>query len=310
MATAFQTRTNVQPAGIATWEIRDTGTDQTWYTIPFLRDVKVVEKSLASKSAVGASKPFAVDFEVSGKMMATGDVTNCIGILDDIATQQLDTKVTAVNGTIWDSAGATGDGAGIYWKLVSDSDMDSERYLEVRMDRKVKISDLDAFHTAQSNTETGTDTELAKLESLARADIVPAGITEIGIGSGNYTDYVMKYIRNSKFTAETLTTKDQYGRSVPYAVKVSCEVEAMTADEAASQELTVLDTLQGTDFDLKITFADGITASIDSSACNSAPGTTVEVHNDSDSEDIQYIKVMWDGVFTIANFLATGITWA
>lgn len=310
MATAFQTRGNIQVGGISTWEIRDTGTDQTWYTIPFLKEVKVVERSLAVKSHAGAMKPYGFEWEVSGKMTATGDVTNCIQILEDIATQQLDTKVTAINGTIWDSAGATGDGAGIYWRFVSDGDMDADRYVEFRMDRRVRASDSDAFHTAQSNTETGTDAELAKLESLARNDIVPAGITEIGIGVGNYTDYVMKYLRKTKFVAETLTTKDQYGRSIPYAVKLDVEVEALTADDAASQEITVLDTLQQSDFDLKVTFADGVTASIDSSAANAVPGTTIEVHNDNDMDDIQYIKVMWSGTFTLANFFATGVTWA
>ena len=298
MATALSARANVEGAGIGTWEVRDTGTDQTWYTIPFLREGRVEEKDKFVTDTSGRQRAYAREFVATAKMIATGSAVNCLGILDDIANQTLDLKITSKSNAavLWDSAGATGDGAGLSWKLVSDSDMDDVRYLEVTMDRTYLLSDSDAFHTAQSNTETGTDAELAKLESIAVTDIAPAGVQAVGFGVGNYTDYTISLISNSKFTAETLTVKDQYGRSNAYAVKVDFECEAIGVDQTT--EIPVMDSLsQLSDVDWKITFADGRIASFDSKL-----GISIDLMETADSDDVRRIKFTASGITTLAAF--------
>jgi hypothetical protein len=298
MATALGARANVEIAGISTWEVRDSGTDQTWYTIPFLKNGKVQEEDAFVLDKDGRQRVYARKCTVSGDMIATGSATNCLGILDSIADQLLDFKVTGKAGAIWDSAGATGDGAGLNWELVSDSDMNDVRYLTIIMDRIYLPSESDAFHTAQSNTETGTDAELAKLESIAVTDIAPAGLRAIGFGVGNYTDYTVTHFRNSKFRAKTLSSPDQYGRSIAHAVHVTFEAEVMGVNE--SVEIPAADSLSAlSDVDWKLTFADGRIASFDSLL-----GISLNITNAADSDDIQTMKLMAEGKMTLAAFAA------
>jgi hypothetical protein len=301
---AFGARTDILHGGIATVEVRVSGTNQTWYTLPFLRDVKVVETPLFVSDTRGRNVPYAYKFECTGKCLATGSATNFFPVLDDLTDVLLDAKVVAQNGTIWDTAGATGDGCGFYWRLVSEGDMDAERYLEFRIDRTYLLSDADAFHTAQSNTETGTDAELAKLENLARTDIAPAGISAVAFGVGNVTDYVLSYIRNARFTAETKTTMDQYGRSLAYAVKVDFAVDAMPSLDALTTS-DLLDTLNTALYDVKLTFADGRTAEFNRNATEASDesvGFMVEVHNETDADDIQFLRIVGSGTMTAAKF--------
>lgn len=292
-------RANIKQAGLSSWKVRDAGKTE-FFPLPFLRDGKITEETLFSKDSLGRQMPYAVKIEVSAKMLATSSLVNIVQLLDELGSLNLDHQITAVNGLIIDSAKLTDKYFGFDWKFVSDKDRDGDRHIEIKADRIIKISELDTLHPA-SGSETASVTDatsaLVGLRSLTRSDIVPAGIDKVEFKettAGAY-DNDLGSIRNAKFNADLLTTKDNVGRSVGYAVKVMLEAEAMQASPAAGQELSQLDTLAGQENDWKVTFADGRVAAFDNKL-----GVQFSHTIDKDSEDISFIKVQAEGIVPLS----------
>jgi len=296
------TRSDIKTAGISSIKAKATnaGTgavDAAYYALPFIRDGKIIIKTLFTKDSKGREFPYAVDFEATVQCQATHK-TNMVKVLDVFSSHWIDVKIAGLDGVNYCSEPLAADYVGARWKLVSDKDIDDSRYVEFTFDRRMSLSEFDTFRPASppaDGTPVGGDL-LNALGGLVRADIVASGFSKGEIkatGAGSYDD--LGPFRNGKLECTLQTTKDQLGRSVGYSILVHAEEELLGASEAAQAQLSTIGSREN---DLKFTMVgDGAVLTLDD-----VIGIQWEVHNDKDSDGNTFIKVMGEGYVAPASW--------
>lgn len=296
-------RANIQQSGVSEWAIKDTARPDTGYApIPFLRNGKIEIKTLETKNSKG--QPVAYGYELSGSAQfpAVRTTANFVKLLDSLSTKLIDHRIKLINGQVISSKPSTSapspTGFGVKWKLVSDKDMDGDMYVEISISRRLTFAEYtQILSSVNADTTTAiTGDTFYPFLSLTRADIVPAGIAKIELGAadaGTYLDDIDN-LRNGKFTAELLTTKDSRGQEMGYAVKIEFEADGM---ETAEAELLKWDDIANRANDSKVTFVNGIVCTL-----GSALGISTQFTVDKDSEDIAILKVKGSGIIKVADW--------
>jgi len=294
-------RANVLVAGVASWGISDTTASDTGYSlVPYLREGKVTIQSLSTPNSYG--QPMVYGYELSGsvKFPAIRTAANFIDLLEKLSTDQIEHKITLINGQIISSNPGTStmspSGFGTSWTLTSDKDMDGDMFVEMTISRRLTIAEYTKILTTANAPATGTSTTFTNITTLTRADIVPAGIATVELGAasaGTYADDISN-IRNGKFTAKLLTTKDSHGQDMGYAIQIDFDIECMETLEA---ELLKWDDIVTRANECRITFINGLVVSLPAQL-----GITTTVTVDKDMDDIAVLKVMGSGKILIANW--------
>jgi len=288
-------RSNIKLAAINQWGVSDTTQSDTGYSaIPYLKNAKASIKTLATNNSLGQPMPYAYELSGSAQFPAVRTTANMIKLLDALGTDQIEHRIAFVDGRIISSKPGTSTpsptGFGTKWKLVSDTDMSSEMYVELSIARKLTIAEYTQILTSANAPAFGTSATFTNMTSLTRADIVPAGLKTVGLGAasaGTYAD-VMSNIRSTKFSAELLTTMDSHGQYVGFAIKIDFDVEGMETSEV---ELLKWDDIADRANECQLTWSNGLVCSMPTQL-----GITTEVVVDKDSDDISVIKVSGSGI--------------
>ena len=291
-------RANVLISGIADWKIKLVA-DGLYRTLSNLRTGKVEVKPLETKDSQGRAIQFGYDLAASGQFLAVGTAAHFADLLGTIGTAACSHKISLINGQYVNS-GATSMSPttfGVKWKMISDKDMDDSLYCEFSASRRLTVAEyLLLLASSSSNPADGSNNADALATLLpVHADIVPAGIVQVELGAtgGSLTD-VVSSVRNGKFSAELLTTKDSRGQDIGYAVKVDYSVEGL---ETTSAELIVWEAICARENQCKLTFAGGSTFT------NTATfGITLGVSIDKDSDDVSFLKITGSGIILPAAF--------
>lgn len=288
-------RANIVPSGISSWKLRESGQTEFW-ELPFLKDAKVMEKTLTTPGATGRQHPYAVELTASAKMLAINDLT-IIELFDNLGTLDFDHQITMQSGQTWDTSLLTPGFGGLKWKLVCDANMDDVMHLEVEMDRRFLLTETDALHgtVTTSTPDVGTCDDI---NTLVLTDIGAAGIASVEFGAGSYSN-TMSALNGGSFTAELLTERDSYGRSKGYAIKCDYDVNCFQADDGDVDDLDALALL---DIDTRITLVNSRVFTFDSLL-----GFHSELTYENDMDGTSFIKVQgggiilptsWDGIVT------------
>mgnify|MGYP001283766417 FL=1 len=294
-------RANVLVSGVASWGISDTTAADTGYSlIPYLRNGKITITSLQTNNSYGQPVPYAYELAGSAEFPAMRTAANFLDLLEKLATDQIEHKITLINGQIISSKPGTSTpsptGFGTKWKVVSDKDMDGDMFVEISISRKLTVAEYTQILTTANAPATGTSITFTNITSLTRADIVPAGIASVELGvasAGTYLDDITN-LQNGKFTAELLATKDSHGQDMGFAIKIDFSVDAMETIEA---ELLKWDDIATRANECKITFINGLVLSLPAQL-----GITTQVVIDKDMDGINTLKVSGSGIVLIANW--------
>lgn len=285
-------------SGLSEWAVLSVGSQgDAFYSLGLLRDGQVVAKTITQKDTRGRDHPYAIDLMVSAKMLQT-DKAAVLQILNILGTYQMAQKVTALSGETYTS-GLTKTW-GFKWKLVIDGDVDADRHIEVMADRRLILSHASQYDwddvlaaVPADGTKDGSDV----LTTLVPATCIPAGFVTVemkGVAGGD-TFESAGIIRKAKLTAELLTQQDTTGQSIGYNVKIDVEVEMMQT----STEIAALDTLAANSngIDWRLTAVDGTVFTFTDQL-----GVAWEYHNDKDSDDIAFTKVVGSGIISLSAF--------
>lgn len=285
------TRANIVVSGINTIKLRQSG-DTEFINLPYLRNGKISEKTIETFDSTKRNFAHAVELTVEAEMFAVNDLTNCIELLDSLGSLDYDFQVTAKNGTTWDTSLLTPTLGGLKWTLVCEKDMEDLMFLKLLLDRRYLVSQIDTIHGTPTVGSAGT-AAIANMATLTPADIGVGGIREIALGQGSYTDTATNLV-NSKFTAELLTKKDQYGRSRGYNIKVDYEADCF---QAAAADILDLNVLAAYDIDVRVTLINGRIFTFDSKL-----GFRFDVKHDADSDDTSLIHLAGSGIVNITDW--------
>ena len=284
---------NVQIAGVASWKLK-LSTDTEYHSLSTLRTGKLDIKPLATKDSQGREVQYGYDLAASGQFLGVGTAAKMADLLATIGTSDMAHKIALINGQYINS-GATSMSPttfGVDWKMVSDKDMDDNLYCEFAASRRLTPAEyLLVLASSSINPADGSNTPgdfLYPLESITAADIVPAGVVKIELGATSGLGDVVSNLRNGKFTATLLTTKDARGQARGYAVKVDYECEGLETIEA---ELVKWEAIAARQNFAKLTFACGSTFT-----SAAALGITNTITSDKDSDDVMIIKIIGSGI--------------
>jgi len=253
------TRANIKPGSMATAKARLSGSTE-FVNIPYLRDGQANVKSLHTLGETGRENPHSMEFAASFKSRATKTVANHIELIDSLAGLDVDWQITARDtGVHFDSSLLTPGFFGCRMRFVAEGGYESDRYIEYILDRyllKTEQPTLMGTVTASTPDTNAIDT----LASLTLADIVPAAIRQIEFGEGSYSE-LLANIRKAKFVLETMGDRDDLGRTRSTLAKISLEAECL---QASITEAALLDDYSDDDMDWRVTFCDGLVATMDS----------------------------------------------
>jgi hypothetical protein len=297
-------RSNIKVAGIASWGISSTTASDTGYSlIPYLQNGKVEIKTLQTNNSLGQPVPYGYELSASAQFPAVKTTANFIKILHHLASDQIEHKITLINGQIISSNPGTSTpsptGFGTKWRIVSDKDMDGNMYTEISISRRLTAAEYTQILTTANAPATGTSATFTNFLNLTRADIVPAGISSVALGAasaGTYAD-VISNLRNGKFTAELLCTKDSRGQDMGYAVKVDFDIEGMETAETELYGTVKWEDIVMRANECKITFANTMVISLPTQL-----GITVSVVVDKDSDDIAFLRISGSGIIVASAF--------
>jgi hypothetical protein len=298
-----RTRANIEISGLSSWKIREVGGDgYSPLSQIYLRDGKLAISAMSVNDSFGRNRAgFAWNLEASAKFPVVKTKANLIALLTSLSTLDIEHKILTRSGQYFNSGATSMPSPGNFgtrWRLVSDTDLDSDLYLEVIADCKLTDAQYDLLlASTSSNPADGSASTSAftPLASCTAADIAAAGIASIEVGT-SYADNI-GIIRNGKFTAELITEKSSQGRSYGCGgVKVNVEAEAM---QASASELARYDDVMLAANDWRVTFANGKIF-----AAAAPMGLTASFQHDKDSDGSSYIKVVGAGVMTPTAFVA------
>jgi hypothetical protein len=293
-------RANVLVSGIASWGISDTTASDTGYSlIPYLRNGKITITSLQTNNSYGQPVPYAYELAGSAEFPAMRTAANFLDLLNKLATDQIEHKITLINGQIISSKPGTSTpsptGFGVKWRIVSDKDMDGDMFVEISISRRLTVAEYTQILTTANAPATGTSATFTNILSLTRADIVPAGIASVELGAasaGTYADDITN-LQNGKFVAELLTTKDSRGQDMGFAIKVDFSVDSMETIEA---ELLKWPAITSRANECRITLINGLIYSFPAQL-----GITTQVVVDKDMDGINTLKISGSGIIKIAD---------
>lgn len=287
------TQASIQQAGIASWKVKwgslaGETADDAFYDLGDLADGSFQQRALTVSNSYGRSKPYALEIEASAKMLCTTNAT-AVELLGTMVTGGLTHKITMINGDTF-----FGDW-GTSWRFDSSSDYDGNRFIEMRTDARIltahaSLSDWDAV--IASPTADGTPDDGDTLYAWVNNTYHPAGISSLTIDpiGDNETPGLF---RNGKLVAETLTTKDGQGRSVPYAIKIDCEIEMLQT----LNEYAYMDTQMETLDTWVITMADGAVFTTSSNL-----GIGWELNYVGNLDDLCTIRLIGNGTFKLSEW--------
>lgn len=300
-------RSNVLTAGIKDWAIKNASKPDTGYgDLQFLRTGNIAISTVGPKNQFQQPLGTAFPFKASAQFLATRTEANFISLLGDMCTDLIDHRITLVNGQVISSAPTTSTpsptGFGVNWKLVSDKDLDDAMYVEITADRNLLSSEYTQILTSANadNTAAVSGDTFDNFGSLTRADVVPAGIAQFALGAagaGTYAD-VVQNLRNGKFTAETVSIKDQYQRSIATAIKITLDVEAL---ETVQAELLKWNGIATRNNECKITFANGMVCTLPN-VLGSSYGVNplITYTSNKDMDDAAFIHVQGEGLLPVS----------
>jgi hypothetical protein len=298
--------TNVKTAGIAEWQMGNSSQAELYTPIPYLRNGKVELKPLEVKNVKGMNIQHAYELTMSAEFLATG-TTSLIKKLDTMGAMQVDYIITLTNRQVIDTKSPGGTppsptGLGLEWELVSDKDFDDVMFIRIIANRKITSEEFTSIFVSTNSEDLGDgvgNTPFYGMDSIPRTDIIPAGITKFECSSDtSYADDV-NYLRNGKFNAKLLTTKDSRGQSFGYAVDLSYEFECLEGTEV---EMLKWDAIVKRLNNIKITFPTGITFT-----GASMTNPSMSYMCDKDMDDVAFVKVtgsgrillsQWDGAWS------------
>ena len=291
-------RANVLMGGIADWKIKLVA-DGLYRTLSSLRTGKIDIKPLETKDSQGRAIQYGYDLTGSGQFLAVGTAAHFADLLSTIGTSACSHKIQLINGQYVNSGGTSMDPAtfGVKWKLVSDKDMDDSMYCELTATRRLTAAEyLLVLASSTSNPADGSNsTDILATLLPVRADIVPAGIVKIELGASAGLGDVVTSLRNGKFTAELLTTKDSRGQDIGYAVKIDFSCEGL---ETANAELVSWEAIAARTNFSKLTFAGGSTFT----TATAALGITTGVSVDKDSDEVAVLNITGSGIILPSAF--------
>jgi hypothetical protein len=286
------TQANIQIAGMASWYVRwgshaGETTDEIFVSLGDLADGQFTQRALTVPNSYGRPKVYALEIEASAKMLNTTNAT-AIELLGTLVTGGLQHKITMINGDTF-----SGDW-GTSWRFDSSADYDGNRYIEIRADQRIL--------TAHASLEDWADViDTPPIDGTPNGDVLgawvnntyhPAGISSLTIDPDG-TGETPGIFRNGKLVAETLTTKDGQGRSIPYAIKVDIEIEMLqTLAEYAYMD----DQFAGLD-SWVLTMADGAVATFSSSM-----GIGWELNYTGNMDDLCTIRLMGSGILALSSW--------
>lgn len=289
-------RANILVGGIDTWLVGAYG-DTAVKSLGKLADGRITVNLLTQKNTFGRSVPYGVAYNVTAKMLNTHK-TSVLPYLDNLNTEQLYHDIKTIGGKyLYGEFGTS-------WRFDSSRDYDGYRYIELSANFHTVIADasatdLDNVISSSPNlgvTAGSPGDELYAFDATLEAGHLPAGCSNFQIRNAGETSWeTLGLFRNARVVAESLTTPDNLGRSVIYGVRFSVEAEMMQADE----ELNLLDSVATGSPDFKVTMADGAIFTLADNC-----GVSWEYHNETDSDGIPFIRMVGDGVFTPAAFVA------
>jgi hypothetical protein len=285
---------NVKTAGISAWAIKDaTRPDVGYSTIPYLRNGKVGIKPLEVKDTRVRLYQYAYEVTASAEFLASRTTADFIKLLASLGNNVIDHRITMINGQIFSSAPANSTpsptGFGTEWELISDKDFDDVMFVRITATRKITIAEYTQIITSANVDATAanaSDTFLL-VASLARTDLVPAGITQFECGTSVSYGDVVSNLRNGKFNAKSVSVKESHGMPIVHAIDITFELEGL---ETSETELKVWDNICTRDNYVKLTFAGGATIAL---ALNT--GVTMGYTSDKDMDDIARVDVKGQG---------------
>jgi hypothetical protein len=296
-------RSNIKVAGISEWAIKDTARPDTGYgIIPFLSEGKVEIKTLETANTKGQPIPYGYELMATAKFPAVKTQANFMDLFGDLSSKLIDHRITLVNGQVISSKPGTSTpsptGFGVKWKFTSDKDMDGNQFVEITASRRLTVAEYTQILTsvnADLTAAVAADTFYA-FGSLARTDVVPAGISKVELGAasaGTYLDDIDN-IRNGKFTAELLTTKDSRGQDIGFAIQLNFEIEGL---ETAQAELLKWDDIAIRANECRITFISGAILTMADHV-----GISYAISTDKDTDDVAVIKIKGSGRILITDW--------
>ena len=295
MAVLTPSRANILSAGISSWKVKDTtDSDVAYYAVPQLREGKITIDALSTMDSQKRPIVYAYDLKASVQMFAMRTSANFIKLCDTLLSKLIDYKITMINGQVFSSAATSMSptGFGTELEIVSDKDMNDVMYIQQSISRILTPAEYNYFSTSANAPADGTQTSgdvLYNLSLLTRADVVPAGISEVDFGirgAGTYIDHVTN-LRNGKFNAKSVAVKDARGQSIGYSwdIKFSCEgMETIEAQLQAWKAIAVRDN------EAKVTFINGLVATFPTQI-----GVIPSYASEKDSDDIAMMKISGAG---------------
>lgn len=294
-------KANLKPAALKNLYVKATTSagvaDAAYYALPFIRAGIASIKTFEFLDSVGREYPFAGMLHIEAECTATHK-TNMLKMLDALATNQIDVYGLGVSTQNYFTEGLTPAFAGLKWSFICDGSVDKHRFVKFEFSRGLQTSEFDAVLSLSSPTlgTPATSDVLYALNSLVRADIIPAGFKSVtcsAAGGGGATDN-FGLIRNGKLTMELLVdSTEMYLRAQGYLVHFAYEFEMM---QTANSELIQLDTIATRENDFKITLMDGTVVTLTSQA-----GVTFDHQNNKDSTDIAFTKFLGSGTIPMGS---------
>lgn len=296
-------RGNIFAGSVSEWAIKDSDRPDVGYSvIPFIRAGELTITSIQSNDAQMRPVPFGYDVKCVAQFPGVKTKANMISLLAALGTKTIDHRITTIGGQVLSSKPTVNPlsptGLGVAWKLISNADMDKDMYVELTATRFLTPTEYTNALTSANKDTTAADAAdtFYALNSLTRADIIPAGISKIELGvadAGTYLD-AMTNIRKATFTAELLTQKNSRQMDIGFAVKIDFTVEGM---ETAEPELLKWQGIANRLNESKITFVGGLVCAMPHTL-----GITTEVSVKSDMSDIGMITVKGSGAIVPSAF--------
>ena len=307
MAVLTPARANILAGGISSWKLNSTGDASGAYQpVPQLREGKITIDSLSTMDSQKRPIPFAYDLKASVQFFAMRTSANFIKLLDTLLNTVINHKITMINGQIFSSAATSMSptGFGTELEIVSDKDMNDVMYIQMNISRILTPAEYNLFSTSAAAPVDGSGTAgdaLYNLSLLTRADVVPAGISEIDFGirgAGTYIDHVTS-LSNGKFNAKAVVVKDGRGQSIGHSWDIKFSCEGMETIEA---QLQAWKTIATRDNEAKVTFINGLVATFPTQI-----GVIPSYASEKDSDGIAMMKISGAGFIPNSSGTMDGI---
>lgn len=254
-------------------------------TLTQIRDGIFRMTPLASKRSIGTERAYAFLAYAEWKYLLANEAN--IALLPSLATGAHTTNINFVNGDNAAFGNATvGDNGGLKWKLVINGDADSDRFIQMQVQRAGVYTGAAAANF-DSDALWGSFTPAAQVPFWTGTTKVTSGASKFEIRATDTYESLGR-IRDVNFTAELMCDEDSEKRYVPRNIHIEYEISVMDFTAAS---LAVLDSYHDlASVDHIFTFMDGaIFTPVDQL------GGTIEVLSEGDSDKNVVLKCKGSG---------------